>query len=162
MDGIAPLFSSPLWGLFFNRRNELGRLNQRTFSSPLSGIFFNLFVLLPICLLMWYSFRPLSWGLFFNAEAKVDKRKIAGFRPLSRGLFFNSKNLMGAWEILKVFVPSLGDFFSIVSWGTLRELSVLVFVPFLGDFFSMPRLIADKDGVAYCFRPLSRGLFFNK
>ena len=36
-----------------------------------------------------------------------------------------------------------------------------VFVPFLGDFFSIPVKIAEKDGATLCFRPLSRGLFFN-
>ena len=37
-----------------------------------------------------------------------------------------------------VFVPFLGDFFSIISISKLPELGkVTVFVPFLGDFFSI-------------------------
>ena len=37
-----------------------------------------------------------------------------------------------------------------------------VFVPFLGDFFSIKQLDAIMAMLANSFRPLPRGLFFNK
>ena len=39
--------------------------------------------------------------------------------------------------ILSVFVPFLGDFFSIITSMHNAECLKTVFVPFLGDFFSM-------------------------
>ena len=36
-----------------------------------------------------------------------------------------------------VFVPFLGDFFSITASGNIVKFDGIVFVPFLGDFFSM-------------------------
>ena len=61
-----------------------------------------------------------------------------------------------------VFVPFPGDFFSmcIIQMLTICRL-VIVFVPFPGDFFS---IIVARYGSMIdhaCFRPLSRGLFFN-
>ena len=110
------------------------------------------------------SFRPLSWGLFFNRSTKqIIIAGSACFRPLSWGLFFNWKQTwMQEKELSQVFVPFLGDFFSIAYYcqcmhymavtgfsspflGTFFQSWVKdhfhwilqVFVPFLGDFFSI-------------------------
>ena len=40
-------------------------------------------------------------------------------------------------ELENVFVPFLGDFFSIAENGVEMDIESMVFVPFLGDFFSM-------------------------
>ena len=45
---------------------------------------------------------------------------------------------MTLWDI--VFVPFLGDLFSIWRWVWMRRRYVVVFVPFLGDFFSIVRV----------------------
>ena len=86
----------------------------RVFSSPFSGTFFQLLTTASACT-TWRSpgFRPLSWGLFFNcAQAEIDA--------------LNAK---------MVFVPFLGDFFSI--YGERRTLSQggKFSSPFLGTFF---------------------------
>ena len=60
------------------------------------------------------SFRPLSWGLSFNLNAKMDTIMAAlGFRPLSWGLSFNQKMIRLSRNNRYVFVPFLGDFLSI-------------------------------------------------
>ena len=59
-----------------------------------------------------------------------------------------------------VFVPFLGDFFSISYVDEETAYDAIVFVPFLGDFFSIA-IMATIEKSAGCFRPLSRGLFFN-
>ena len=61
---------------------------------------------------VWFSSPFL--GTFFQLETNMDARKVivASFRPLSRGLFSMHELSAGeAWQ--KVFVPFLGDFFSI-------------------------------------------------
>ena len=63
------------------------------------------------------SFRPLSRGLSFNLLSfRLMAEKISRFRPLSWGLSFNKtrrKNMrVKTW--VKVFVPFLGDFFSMI------------------------------------------------
>ena len=83
------------------------------------------------------------------------------FRPLSRGLFFNQ--VEDEWQnyFTKVFVPSLGDFFSMAGDKMIIPL-LIVFVPSLGDFFSIKYCLTKFETLPGCFRPLSRGLFFNK
>ena len=64
------------------------------------------------------------------------------FRPLSRGLFFNDAMRKQLDAIMAVFVPFLGDFFSMIpkrSFGLTQM--TRVFVPFLGDFFSITKEI---------------------
>ena len=61
---------------------------------------------------------------------------VCGFRPLSWGLFFNFHDVILLGILGDVFVPFLGDFFSITLNG-LNADTLKVFVPFLGDFFSM-------------------------
>ena len=58
------------------------------------------------------SFRPLSWGLFFNNEIMEAIKELASFRPLSWGLFFNRRMTNSCSSFFSVFVPFLGDFFS--------------------------------------------------
>ena len=66
-------------------------------------------------------------------------------------------------ETAIVFVPFLGDFFSIVLFNPRYHRERHVFVPFLGDFFSIiAHLTAEKPHKVAGFRPLSRGLFFNR
>ncbi len=69
---------------------------------------------------------------------KISKNGKFSFRPLSRGLFFNG-NIERAISVSKlVFVPSLGDFFSInASRFPCVYSQWTVFVPSLGDFFSI-------------------------
>ena len=60
-----------------------------------------------------------------------------------------------------VFVPSLGDFFSIRRMVRLLACVGIVFVPSLGDFFSITVYAPFTGKWNPGFRPLSRGLFFN-
>ena len=111
-----------------------------------------------------FCLRPLSRGPFFNQQLQKQKMEnTTSFRPLSWGLFFNWKQTwMQEKELSQVFVPFLGDFFSIAYYcqcmhymavtgfsspflGTFFQSWVKdhfhwilqVFVPFLGDFFSI-------------------------
>ena len=60
------------------------------------------------------GFRPLPRGLFFNRDTVDAYEYVHGsFRPLPRGLFFNNQRLFGECRKKYVFVPFLGDFFSI-------------------------------------------------
>ena len=114
---------------------------------------------------MTQSFRPLSWGHFFNypSKSRYTERNAHCFRPLSRGLFFNNsectpKPILGS----VVFVPFLEDFFSIEIFRNANiDPNDFVFVPFLEDFFSIHQTWMLSQRRA-CFRPLSRGLFFNR
>ena len=83
---------------------------------------------------------------------------VDGFRPLSWGLFFNQPGTVITVNVERVFVPFLGDFFSI-SWLFMKRHILRVFVPFLGDFFSMRQCWRQSKPAS--FRPLSWGLFFN-
>ena len=84
-----------------------------------------------------------------------------GFRPLSWGLFFNKQLDVIMAMLEKVFVPFLGDFFSmrtpICEWWIFsprfRPLS-------WGLFFNLNGNYSFGDTL-FCFRPLSWGLFFN-
>ena len=132
------------------------------FSSPFSGTSFQ-FVTLKTCIeTHGVSFRPLSRGLLFNlCIVLLLLVFVTGFRPLSRGLLFNDgiacHDRLNSW--CNVFVPFLGDFFSIANfirwtkqWMRFRPLS--------------RGLLFNKGGrknheSAESFRPLSRGLLFN-
>ena len=95
-----------------------------------------------------------------NRKQFSTQRHTNGFRPLSWGLFFNKKTCKTqTFSVWLVFVPFLGDFFSIRLHWKHRK-SNQVFVPFPGDFFSIASAPAPAEA-ASCFRPLSRGLFFN-
>ena len=64
------------------------------------------------------------------------------FRPLSRGLFFNDEGGLHSFLRYGVFVPFLGDLFSIPFRSRSSGVSSEdVFVPFLGNFFQ-----SEKDG----------------
>ena len=83
------------------------------------------------------SFRPLSRGLFFNAIAisKLAELSKESFRPLSRGLFFNRKRKYQVCDYKSFSSPLSGTFFQYTTCYNMH--SERVFVPSLGDFFSM-------------------------
>ena len=135
-------------------------------------------------------FVPFLGDLFSIRKKLVSMQETEeGFRPLSRGLFFNTskRRHLSTFRMEHVFVPFLGDLFSIYAgrgmshvftvfsspfsgtffqWLTAisrrkREMR-LVFVPFLGDLFSITRpAVLQALKSTKCFRPLSRGPFFN-
>ena len=133
-----------------------------------------------------FRLRPLSRGLFFNMDG------ICPFIYGGRG--FSSPFLRTFFQFIKhgclanaerVFVPFLGDFFSIARRSPVREGVFLVFVPFFGDFFSIKIIASNRAALSEVFvpffgdffsivnrwryarirgrgfRPLFRGLFFN-
>ena len=86
-----------------------------------------------------HSFRPLSWGLFFNDDTgDVMKRPTARFRPLSWGLFFNGayENKCN-WSWCSFRPLSWGLSFNCVACTIKWKTVFVVFVPFLGDFLSI-------------------------
>ena len=86
------------------------------------------------------SFRPLSWGFFFNSILSIE-----GWN-LETGMFSS---------------PFLGTFFQFVAENHEDfEKWKAVFVPFLGDLFSMMVILLLWLG-CMSFRPLSWGLSFN-
>ena len=56
--------------------------------------------------------------------------------------------------------PFSGTFFQFKCLYAIGKSSPTVFVPFLGDFFSIVKKPLHFE-ITDCFRPLSRGLFFN-
>ena len=107
---------------------------------PFLGDFFSITVRFYDHFIDDISFRPLSWGLFFN---EIKKSSLCTVRLL-------------------VFVPFLGDFFSIAPIGRQSLTTGKQFSsPFLGTFFQYGQhSIMDMVGKT-SFRPLSWGLFFN-
>ena len=102
----------------------------------------------------------LSRGLFFQYSSIFDFiPEYDGFSsPLSR-TFFNMLHRR-VRRRMRVFVPSLGDFFSIFVTVAGTVTTTLVFVPSLGDFFS----IANPEALDFLAKqkfssPLS-GTFF--
>ena len=93
-------------------------------------------------------FRPLSRGPFFNMRLKTAIIvPLDGFRPLSRGPFFNVAKLPELGKVTAGFRPlSRGPFFN---EGTLEPFKAEhpVFVPFLGDLFSI-KGNAEKLGIS--------------
>ena len=80
------------------------------------------------------------------------------------GTFFQWRRSTGGSrsEYEEVFVPFLGDFFSILDGYADDYTKEIVFVPFLGDFFSITyKVYRIIEALVNSFRPLSRGLFFN-
>ena len=80
---------------------------------------------------------PLSRELFFNPKKTAQHCAPHSFRPLSRGPFFNQRRGFTETRHGALFSsPFSGNFFQ---WGETvchREREY-VFVPFLGDFFSI-------------------------
>ena len=57
------------------------------------------------------GFRPLSWGLSFNAMDNIGKETdCTGFRPLSWGLSFND-------DVAERYREQLPECFRPLSWG---------------------------------------------
>lgn len=71
--------------------------------------------------------------------------------------------MMVVRDAISVFSsPFSGTFFNCyVTTQEYTEMYEEVFVPFLGDFFSMDDIAYIREKEEDCFRPLSRGLFFN-
>ena len=86
--------------------------------------------------------------------------EVYGFRPLSRGLFFNWDSREVIWLDANVFVPSLGDFFSIGIDERFPTKAGNVFVPSLGDFFSIIMNVMIEVDFEKVFVP-SLGDFFS-
>ena len=107
------------------------------------------------------SFRPLSWGLFFNSLPKIMRTSKSGrqFSPLSRGLFSMMVILL-LWLGCMSFRP--------LSWGLSfngkirlhRKHRASVFVPFLGDFLSIIEKSAGYTGNIERFSSPFLGTFF--
>ena len=95
------------------------------------------------------DFRPLSRGSFFNAEidalnAKMDAIMFSS--PFSGTFFQSSDGLLPSNRLLAcVFVPFLGDLFSIGKHIKELRFTPLVFVPFLGDFLSIRNSYVDEE-----------------
>ena len=112
LDGAKQVFVPFLGDLFSITDLLFANFSNKLFSSPFSGTFFQ-----------WERIGAIM----------IEK---SSFRPLSRGPFFNCKGFQS------------------------RMYGLHVFVPFLGDLFSISMQIAVTMLIA-CFRPLSRGPFFN-
>ena len=76
------------------------------------------------------------------------------------GDFFSMKICLMYWaQFHKVFVPFLGDFFSIILHSIRSPLYRRVFVPFLGDFFSIACLRSPSpSALASAFAAGMRGI----
>ena len=106
---LRPLSRGP----FFNPTMKVLKDPDQVFSSPFLGTCFQLEE-------KWLienrgcSFRPLSWGLFFNTLfLRTTGKFTRSFRPLSRGPFFQWRRDEKKHNTQKrVFVPFLGDLFS--------------------------------------------------
>lgn len=126
-------------GPFFNKRSQSKSMDrpQRSFSSPFSRTFFQL-------------------------ETNMDERKgiVASFRPLSWGLFFNWQ-MMTDYLIDVVFVPFLGDFFSICAMANTKLSRAWFSSPFLGTFFNRRNIMTIEEELELFSSPLS-GIFFNQ
>lgn len=84
------------------------------------------------------SFRPLSRELFsISLRDRGPWLLRGGFHPLSRGLFFNYSLPHESGERDNVFVPFLGDFFSIITINvTIDQETKNLSSPFSGTFFN--------------------------
>ena len=137
LDNLYKGFRPLSWGLFFNQETRWRNAHYiDKFSSPFLGTFFQLIRKESIGNYE-EGFRPLSWGLFFNFRPfpLTFFFIVTGFRPLSWGLFFN-KNVQGdTYSQVEVFVPFLGDFFSIRGKSYQRFQIARFSSPFLGTFF---------------------------
>lgn len=101
-------------GPFFNKRSQSKSMDrpQRSFSSPFLRTFFQLSHVFTVYADNGDVFSSPFSRTFFQLETNMDERKgiVASFRPLSWGLFFNWQ-MMTDYLIDVVFVPFLGDFF---------------------------------------------------
>ena len=109
-----------------------------------------------------FCHRPLSWGLFFNDEGGLHSFLRYGvFVPFLGDLFsipFRSRSSGVSSE--DVFVPFLGDFLSIEHHSRQGlQNSRNVFVPFLGDFLSIEQ-VEEQPMFRYVFSSPFLGTFF--
>ena len=137
MDGSLR-FRPLSWGLFFNENIILNiGCTTEKFSSPFLGTFFQFEHEFVYTMLSHGSFRPLSWGLFFNLHGLILMGVLLLFSSPFLGTFFQSMAGVPCLVCPPVFVPFLGDFFSIIEKSSFMGNVERVFVPFLGDFFSI-------------------------
>ena len=155
------MFSSPFSGTFFQCVHRCGWCWRRRVFVPFLGDFFSIRYDNKALPYQCKCFRPLSRGLFFNGvvirvihflpwfsspfsgtffqysgRSGCIKLEASCFRPLSRGLFFNHNTKINATlNIGMVFVPFLGDFFSIIKFALENRIEYLFSSPFSGTFF---------------------------
>ena len=157
------LFSSPFSGTFFQcihgyHQETLERMVFVPFLGDLFSIKINailnigMTVFVPFLgdlfsMMQWsttgrptmMSFRPLSRGPFFNGDSmKTTAEHMHEFSSPFSGTFFQSVYECHEWKTcVYVFVPFLGDLFSIFMMKIHSFMALMVFVPFLGDLFSI-------------------------
>ena len=127
----------------------------------MKGILLSLGILIPTILPSQIRLVPFP-GIFSTyIGAHLSKRQFC-LRPLSRGLFFNRRKTQDGWHCTIVFVPFLGDFFSIRSQLKSMDRPQRSFSsPFLGTFFQSFAEISTADGLDESSSPFS-GTFFSK
>ena len=91
----------------------------------------------------------------------AESKALLGFRPLSRGLFFNNQEVAEAMGYELVFVPFLGDFFSMAIekssfMGNIERFSS----PFSGTFFQLAEIDALNQKMDTMFSSPFSGTFF--
>ena len=111
---------------------------------------------------LFHYFRPLSWGLSFNAYAWALMDKIAkAFSSPFLGTFFQSSHVFtvvdGAGDFSSPFLGTFFQFDTIMAMLAKNS----IFVPFLGDFLSISIVSRLLMTFRINFRPLSWGLSFN-
>ena len=129
----------------------------------MKGILLSLGIQIPTILASQIRLVPFLGDLFsITSYTQVTRPEFICFRPLSRGPFSISLCDRGPWLLRGGFHPlSRGLFFNIQR-PRRKKLTIPVFVPFLGNLFSINRILAKReDGSQYGFRPLSREPFFN-
>ena len=98
-------------GSFFNDGDFALMAWVHEFSSPFLGTFFQWDDLNKG--LIQFGFRPLSWGLSFNTLEERKEMTVELFSSPFLGTFFQYAEHRNDNKTLHVFVPFLGDFFSI-------------------------------------------------
>ena len=151
-------------GPFFNKRSQSKSMDrpQRSFSSPFLRTFFQLSHVFTVYADNGDVFSSPFSRTFFQLETNMDERKgiVASFRPLSWGLFFNWQ-MMTDYLIDVVFVPFLGDFFSICAMANTKLSRAWFSSPFLGTFFNRRNIMTTEEELELFSSPLS-GTFFNR
>ena len=149
-------------GPFFNKRSQSKSMDrpQRSFSSPFLRTFFQLSHVFTVYADNGDVFSSPFSRTFFQLETNMDERKgiVASFRPLSWGLFFNWQ-MMTDYLIDVVFVPFLGDFFSICAMANTKLSRAWFSSPFLGTFFNRRNIMTTEEELELFSSPFS-GTFF--
>ena len=136
---VFSVFSSPFLGTFFQFGPTTITWNSFPFSSPFLGTFFQWTVEVPTVRGWRDRFRPLSWGLSFNRDFRIQRGSLQlVFSTPFLGTFFQLKETGDVRLIKDAFSsPFLGTFFQFWRARQNEEKAMEVFVPFLGDFLSI-------------------------